>query len=87
LRIQVVRFWRDPIRRPPDMYPFRVSAASCAGFRACGFTVLSSAVSRIVLGTGKSPEPADKNVCATALNRYAPLKHWLATEKCPLGKW
>jgi len=23
-------------------------------------------------GTGKSPEPADRNVCATALNRYAP---------------
>src|SRR5713226_3121183 len=53
---------------PPDQTP---AGHTSAGFPACGFTVLSSTVSRIPLGTGKSPEPADKNVCATALNRYA----------------
>src|SRR6266571_5666059 len=26
---------------------------------------------RLELGTGKSPEPAHRNVCATALDRYA----------------
>ncbi len=26
------------------------------------------------MGTRKSPEPADKNVCATALNRHAPVE-------------
>jgi hypothetical protein len=31
---------------------------------------LSSTISRSELGTGKSPEPADKDVCPTALNRY-----------------
>ena len=35
------------------------------------FTVLSSTVSKIDLGTGKSPEPADRNVCATTPNRHA----------------
>jgi hypothetical protein len=37
-----------------------------AGFPACGFTGLSSPVfPSPELATGKSPEPADKNVCAT----------------------
>ena len=41
--------------------------ACSAGVLACGFTVLSSTVLWAGLGTRKSPKPADKNVCATAL--------------------
>src|SRR5258708_24856597 len=50
-----------------------VRAACSAGFPACGFKELSSSVGFLglrELGTGNSPEPADKNVCATGLNRY-----------------
>ena len=47
--------------------------ANCsADILVCGFTELSSSVSMDYerkLGTGKSPEPADKNVCATKLLR------------------
>jgi len=62
-------------RREPFIPIEQTSAGhTSAGFRACGFTELSSSVSRIALGTGKSPEPADKNVCATALNRQVPVE-------------
>src|SRR6266446_83133 len=55
--------------RGHEWHRFGVPAASSAGFRASGFTVLSSTVYRTALGTGKSPEPADRNVCATTLGR------------------
>src|SRR5258708_36275495 len=55
--------------RCDERHRFGLSAANSAGFRACGFTVLSSIVFRTALGTGKSPEPADRNVCATTLDR------------------
>src|SRR5437899_1316676 len=46
----------------------RLCAAIRAGFRACGFAMLASTFSRMVLRTG-SPQNR-RNVCATALNRY-----------------
>src|SRR5712692_7377680 len=39
------------------VYMFSNSGASNGGFRACAFTVLSSTVSRIVLGTGSPQNP------------------------------
>ena len=46
-------------RRTQTAYPYGVFAASSAGFRACGFVVLSSTVFQMALGTGKSPEPLE----------------------------
>src|SRR5260370_26631909 len=76
---------RAVTRRPLTILKqaLRLCAAIRAGFRAGGFAVLSSAVTRMVLGAGasrfgywglgagKSPGAADRNVCATALKRYA----------------
>src|SRR2546427_2290166 len=74
-RIQPVATSEAAAAGPADTAALRAAIGSAGpeseSFRACGFTVLSSTVFRIALGTGKSPEPADRNVCATALNRSA----------------
>src|SRR6266849_3031439 len=60
-------------RRSESAHRFRVSAASSAGVGGGGFTALSSSAARIGLGTGKSPEPADRDVCPTGLNRQVKI--------------
>src|SRR5688500_5040720 len=47
----------------------RLESECRAGFPACRFTELSSSVSG--RATGKSPEPADRNVCPTSRFRHS----------------
>src|SRR6185503_12131438 len=52
--------------------------ARSAGFPACGFTEHSCPVF-LLRATGKSPEPADRNVCPTHPRfMKSPLDFWLA---------
>src|SRR6266550_6001130 len=59
------RNWNDVAAKKANMQS-QIAGKGSAGFPACGFGQLSS---RPVHGTGKSREPADKNVCATGLSR------------------
>src|SRR6266699_5641707 len=56
--------WRAPFRFLRMHWDHEPGPARSAGFPACGFTGHSCPVF-LLLATGKSPEPADRNVCPT----------------------